>query len=109
MIGVTLVAVVCGYVGWQAKTVRARFAMRDEINHIGGAARVLIPPEDDADCAVPWIRTLIGDRAVSFIALPVAVGIEYRDRVQALFPEARIFAMKVKGIYLYVSWPEAQP
>ncbi len=71
LIVVTVFCVVIGgYIASQANIVRARFAMRDEINHSGGAARVLIATEDNADHAVPWIRTLIGDRAVSFIALP---------------------------------------
>jgi hypothetical protein len=109
MIGVTLFCVFAGYIASQANIVRARSAMRDEINHSGGVVRVLIANEDNADHVVPWIRTLIRDRAVSFIGLPIAVGIEYRDRVHALFPEAEIFAMRVKGMYEYTSWPEAQP
>ena len=41
LIVVTVFAMPLGYVEWEAKIVRASFAMRDEINRMGGDAGVL--------------------------------------------------------------------
>ena len=112
MIVVALLAAVCGYVGWQAKTVRARFAMRDEINRMGGDAGVLNAIVDDPDRTIPWIRTLLGDKAIETIELPITVSREYRDRLRAMFPEVRrLLALRPtpdRG-YALDLFPEDQP
>ena len=41
---------------------------------------------DDPDRTIPWIRTLLGDKAIETIELPITVSREYRDRLRAMFP-----------------------
>jgi hypothetical protein len=79
MIGVTLLA------GWQAKIVREREAM---LSHIWAVNRSGLWTE--TRMTVPWLRGLLGDHAVPLIELPRNADSEERERIQALFPEAKL-------------------
>ena len=83
MIGVTLFAVTCGYVGWQAKIVRGRTAFRDA--HCGFSW-----VGDDNE--VPWLRRCLGDEPYKTLAMPSDSSKDLRDQAASLFPEARIMA-----------------
>jgi hypothetical protein len=85
MIGVTLLAVPLGYVGWQAKIVRERKAM---LSHIWKVNRRALWSE--TRMSVPWVRRLLGDYPVRLIELPRHADLEEPQQIQALFPEATI-------------------
>jgi hypothetical protein len=116
MIFVALVAVVCGYVGWQAKIVRERRAMRAEINRLGGdcVASPITKPEfmsvepgdfrllanlpsfapliDGNDDEEPSkIRRWLGDLIVWGIWLPDGVSHSDAVRFAKCFPEASVW------------------
>ena len=86
LIGVTLLAVFCGYVGWQAKIVRER---RTELTRVVDMRLVGIE-DDDEDGAIPWIRHTLGDERVSSIRLVVGTDPAELDRLRVLFPEAKV-------------------
>ena len=65
MIVVTLLAVACGYVGWQAKIVRQRRAMLGTIDAVGGRYLAINAGDWPAGMTGPgWIRRFLGDVAV---------------------------------------------
>jgi hypothetical protein len=133
LIGVTLLAVACGYVGWQAKIVRERKAWLNEnedrvflikivderyqiTNMSGGAdgkhrGYLDQPIANDPQCAIPWLRTLLGDQAIKLIGLPVEAPLGYRNRVQAMFPEADVMAIApLDSVHQrFVAWPDELP
>ena len=107
MIGVTLLAVPCAYVGWQAKIVREREASIQEIKGLGGytVARY----DDSAASAflntalhlhqafrapiatsvelLP-IRRWLGDTSINYVVLPRITPPEQLRQFQEAFPEA---------------------
>jgi hypothetical protein len=100
MIVVTLLAVPCAYIGWQATIVRERRAMSEAIKGIGvgpGGLYVDRALPDEADRAIPWIRKLLGDQAMRVILLAVTADNEYRHQVRELFPEAEITGYMIVG------------
>jgi hypothetical protein len=87
MIGVTLLAGVCGYVGWQAKIVRERRAMLQTIEAAGGQYAAVADGNLPAGMTGPnWIRRLLGDVAV--VEIDFHASSLSRDNVKERFPEA---------------------
>jgi hypothetical protein len=96
MIAVTLLAVPCAYVGWQAKIVRQRKSLLDSIqspdwyaeapNHSEDSE----PPPDQR--TVPRIRTWLGDRPIVFIFIRESN--PNKDAMVAAFPEADVQAYR---------------
>ncbi len=87
MIGVTLFCITAsGYVGWQAKFVRAR---RAELTRVV-ALRCLVGIDDNDDRGISWIRRVLGDKHVASIKLPVEWDAAELDRLGVLFPEAKV-------------------
>jgi hypothetical protein len=86
MIGVTLLAGACGYVGWQAKIVHAR---RAELNRTVDARLVGIA-DNDEERVIPWIRHVLGDQRVGSIKMLVGTDVAVLDRPRDLFPEAKV-------------------
>jgi len=89
LIVVTLVAVPCAYVGWQAKVVRERRALLDSLKAAGGGAIPVfhyeyIPPPP------PWIRRVFGDETVEELLVPPKTDEETMARIRHLFPGAHI-------------------
>lgn len=91
MIVVTLLAVPCAYVGWQAKIVRERKLLR--------AAGVAYFSEPDICCffdphrfpkpaTIPRIRERLGDEAVQLVSAYISASTETCVRLRAAFPEA---------------------
>jgi hypothetical protein len=75
MIGVTLLAVVYGYVGWQAKIVRERRALQIKYaRQIGCNIRFAGFPGEfipaDFQTSTTWVRRLLGDVDVYRIGTP---------------------------------------
>jgi hypothetical protein len=93
MIGVALLAGVCGYVAHEANIVRERKAFLQSPGE-----RFIQSPSYrngqpvDPDMKVSWIRRMIGDGPVSMIALPIGTDKTEYDRITALFPETKIMA-----------------
>jgi hypothetical protein len=90
MIGVTLLAIVCGYVGWQAKIVRER---RAELNRVIDGRLFGIAGSDERR-AIPWIRRVLADQQVYSIMMPVGSDRAELDRLRSLFPEAKVAVWK---------------
>jgi hypothetical protein len=117
MIVVTLFCAAGGYVIRQKKIVSERRAMRYAITKINGATdghhRTFIDlwNANDAEHAIPWLRTVLGDQAVQSIGLPVVVPLEFRDHVRAMFLEADVIAIagSVPGNKSLVAWPDEPP
>jgi hypothetical protein len=88
MIVVTLLAIPCGYVGWQAKIVDERNAMITDLRNTEKVVFGLAEPGDNDQ--PPWIRRILGDQGIRYIGLPITTTTtkEYRRRVRELFPEA---------------------
>jgi hypothetical protein len=96
MVGVILLAVVCGYVGRQAEIVSERRSLRDEIARVGGS----VSPERPAGPAgwkappVPqpnWLRRFLGDEPVGYILLPPPrISDPLKREIKTSFPEAMV-------------------
>jgi hypothetical protein len=96
MIGVTLLALVCAYVGGQAKIVKERKAVWYEIavGQNGYRAGLVLLRTSDNEHAVSWLRQLSS---------------EYRSHVRAVFPEASVLAIKedlMPRTQTLVPWPD---
>jgi hypothetical protein len=112
MIGVTLLAVPLGYLGWQSKIVRERRSYLHANTHEGIPAEVAaasrvptkgasIPPFDygwfpvefapgDKTQAPAGIRIWLGDEVQDFVWVNRAASLEDKQAVAALFPEADV-------------------
>jgi hypothetical protein len=101
MIGVAILAVICGYVGRQAKVVRDRKAYLQANTHdvkkeASAAAPLAITwtsvvfAEGDKTQAPNGIRIWLGDKAQDSVWMRFAASEEERLAVAALFPEADI-------------------
>jgi hypothetical protein len=102
LIGVTLLAVPCAYVGWQIKIVQERRSMLARIASTGGEV-MMLPSAPGVtyspvvnhngklvpDCGViSAFRHWLGDEAVVYIKPPASMGKEDIERIVALFPDA---------------------
>jgi hypothetical protein len=86
MIFTMVVAVACGWVGWQAKFVKDR---KSELNRAVNMRLIGIDGADQAK-AIPWMRRLFGDVSVNSISMPSDTTIDELNRLRALFPESRV-------------------
>ncbi len=97
LIGVTLLAVPLGFVGWQAKIVRDRKAACDEI--ILGGGGVLRADEGPLpwvltrghDYSIPFLRRWMGDHAIFWIVYKRGTTVDEIRRLRSLFPEAMLY------------------
>jgi hypothetical protein len=108
MIGVTLLATVCGYVAWQAKIVRERKAIAQVVEHERSGMIVWcswvekdIPTgglriENSVEIKPPypkvsWLRRWLGDDYAVYIQYPASLmSAEEVARLKVAFPEAYI-------------------
>ncbi len=96
IIVVTLLAVACGYVAWQAKIVRERKAMRERWSgkvwfrtpDMGSGS--IPPPPTQPPAKVTWLRELLGDEAMEGIWLPNDTPQSEVDQIKALFSESKV-------------------
>jgi hypothetical protein len=85
LIGMALLAVPLGYVGWQAKIVRHRLAMLIDNPRVWITAAAVTP---DGKPEVSWLRRLIGDiHPVDIVIVDDASEAEL-DEYRSAFPEA---------------------
>jgi hypothetical protein len=90
MIAVSLLAVICSYVNRQYGIVQVRQRFIEE--RASCARTSFNGPE------IPWVRSLLGDRGYTIIGLAEDTDKTERQRTAALFPEARIFAVRFPHI-----------
>jgi hypothetical protein len=86
LIVVTLLAVVCGYVGWQAKIVRERKAMLKNPQFCLACQLFEV-----AGRGIPWIRWRLGDIDCYAIIGDEKVIDADLDRYRVAFPEADVW------------------
>src|SRR5690349_20051060 len=87
MIVVTLLAVPCAYVGWQAKIVRERRALFDEIKAADGGEL----NDGNVSPSPPWLRRILGDETVRLLVVPSTTDKETMVRLHRLFPGTLIW------------------
>jgi hypothetical protein len=89
MVAVTMLAVSCAYLGWQAKIVRERKAMVEHLLNVEDAyiARDGSNAPIDHNKMLPWIRRLFGDEAIIEVGVPVASRMTARE-IHGVLPEA---------------------
>jgi hypothetical protein len=87
MIGVTLLAVACSYVGWQAKIVRERKALLEN-QHFCVACQLF---EVARRGCIPWMRWRLGDVDCYAIIGDEQVTDAELDRYRIAFPEADVW------------------
>jgi hypothetical protein len=97
LIGVTLLAVAGGYVGWQATIVRERERLRQHVlirvNPFDDEEfTVLRQPESDA--GVNWLGRLLGDQDAPSEYVSKTISEEDLKRVEDAFPETEICQLK---------------
>jgi hypothetical protein len=101
LIGVVLLAIPCGYVGWRAKIVRERKAWlnshkpeMDFFSMMGARAALCTPKgwlqeEDQQPCQAPSrIRLWLGDIAYGTIRVRQSASTAEQVEAESLFPEA---------------------
>jgi hypothetical protein len=93
LIGVTLLAAVCRYIGSQAEIVGRRTATVQWIHsHKGSSTAGREPPfKKKPAVSIPWVRMLLGNRAISLVLLQGDTDLNDVRRVRALFPEAVVY------------------
>ena len=101
MIGVTLLAVACGYLVHEAMLVSHRRAMVDWVNeHNGSVSNPLQPPFNAPHTQLPsiaWVRRLLGDHPIARIKLqPDTDNADVRG-IRSLFPEADVQVISFSG------------
>src|SRR5258707_2685386 len=92
MIGVTLLAIACGYVGWQARIVRGREQLSARFDRISLNDED-IPSDWPSWCEsrrIPWFRRFLGDKIWHLVFVPGASDEEIAA-IRAAFPEADLF------------------
>lgn len=70
LIGVTLLAIPCAYVGWQARIVAQRRTMREQYEKRGFSFSAYNEFSKER-ASVPWIRRVLGDEPVGEILIPL--------------------------------------
>ncbi len=105
MLGVTLLALPCAYVGWQAKIVRERKAMARQLTELGCVpyafpSASLKNPNDTFSFndkthrqpfpSVSLLRRWLGDSFIYGIAVPRKAPPNTLERARDVFPEADV-------------------
>jgi hypothetical protein len=100
MILVALMAVPCAYVGWQAKIVRERRALLDQIEAAGGGDETAVFYNSASPPPPPWLRRILGDETIELLLVPSTTDEETMARIHLLFPDTQILVGKksAKGI-----------
>ena len=116
LIGVTLLAAVCGYVGWQAKIVYRRqsrmatllkshpawFAEKCEDCHLDY-------DRSDDEVKISLIRRWLGDRPYRAFCLSSKTSPEEEEQIRDLFPEATIYIQNRTPVPKGPKPPATQP
>ena len=99
LIGVTLLAVPCAFIGWQARIVSHRKALKAILNQRNRGLSGLpnfVPP--DQWPVLPWYRTLLGDTTTPGIYLDRnAFSDDEIQQFKEAFPEIRFVIAQEAG------------
>jgi hypothetical protein len=89
MIVVTIFCVVGGYVGHQVQLVHQRKLLLDWITAHNGEVSITLksPGRPDYRPSIPWLRRILGDRAVAGIFFSSPLSVEDEGRFRDAFPE----------------------
>jgi hypothetical protein len=106
LIGVTLLAVPCAFVGWQAKIVRDRNEMREELESRGAIfLSDAVPGQGHPELSPSWLRRLLGDEDVPYIWTPPHERLDLEgverfdlDEVRRVFPEAFVVTSELPPV-----------
>jgi len=93
LIVVTLLAVACGYVGWEAKVWRTRKAMVRESEEL---VVLMFPNEYEGE--IPVVRRWLGDHAYTTIWIGAEESEEVFQRYTDVFPEADVTLVRMTDI-----------
>jgi hypothetical protein len=102
LIGVALLAIPCGYVGWQAKIVRERKAMLDAVVEAGGGYRIHVPKSrvlvtrtgGFVEVEPPLMRRWFGDEGVFDIHVSEPLFARRKPEFIRLYPEACVIIIR---------------
>ena len=102
LIGVALLAVPLGYVGWRAKIVRHRSWV---LSHFGNRKWPAVIPVElwESQESLPWIRRVLGDRAHSRLEVDRTVPESDFIAIKDAYPEASVVRSDLSG------WTEYPP
>jgi hypothetical protein len=103
MIGVTLLALIpCGYVGWQAKIVRGRNDMREQLERRGAIfLQDGVPGLSHPELSPSWLRRLLGDEDIPYIWIPPRERLDVEvdlEEVRRVFPEAFVVTSELPPV-----------
>jgi hypothetical protein len=90
MIGVTLLAIPCAYIGWQANIVRERRALLNSLRTAGGGDFTALLYNKARPPPPPWLRRILGDETVELLLVPPTTDEEAMARIHRLFPDTRV-------------------
>jgi hypothetical protein len=92
---VTLLSVFCAYLGWQARIVNERNALRDRIEKMGAEFTYTSGPTFSIlyleRNPMPWPRNWLGDKRAGGIDIPAAFSKDEIEHVRRVFPEAYLY------------------
>jgi hypothetical protein len=77
-----VVAVACGWVGWQAKIVRERLHVLHRVETVDNGMV--------SGKSAPLLRGILGDQSVALVELPLETSVQERHAIHEAFPEALI-------------------
>jgi hypothetical protein len=107
LIGVTLLAIPCAWVGWQAKIIHRRKAMINKLTRMDGACLTVaqiaeVEPShefDDTTLKLPWIRKWLGDEPMFGLYIPESVPEADANEIASAFPEAVVSQSRMFPAY----------
>jgi hypothetical protein len=90
LIVVTLLAILCGYVGYQLRTIAHRKILIEKIVHAGGTCWPDEMIDGGSGATVPLVRRWLGDEPLFWIAYPATISRPALVEIADYFPEAII-------------------
>jgi len=91
-IAMALVAMLCGWLGWQASIVRERNAVLEAVR----TQRGLIFYHDASE--LPYVRQWMGDTAADWIMISKTSPRHLHDRIMRAFPRTQLSVVAQEGI-----------
>lgn len=91
-VAMALVAMLCGWLGWQASIVRERNAVLEAVRTQGG----LIFYHDASE--LPYVRQWMGDTAADWIMISKNSPRHLHDRIMRAFPRTQLSVVAQEGI-----------
>jgi hypothetical protein len=97
LVVVTLLAIPCGYVGWQARIVHERKAVIAEVERLGGSYSSRRPSMFEAGDPC-WIRLMLGDVPThGCFVVPLKTDPAVIRRIKLAFPDGVVMAFVLRN------------